>query len=126
MILVVEDDPLVAGITCRMLQEAGLESRHVGTAREAIVLVETKGFLPELLLLDIRLPDMTGLRLAGRLASRLPAVPVLFMTGYPEAYAELARDGRWGFLAKPFQYAQLTAAVRRLLPQRTSTPRTAS
>jgi DNA-binding NtrC family response regulator len=126
MILVVEDDPLVAGITCRMLQEAGHASRHVGSAREALALVETKAITPVLLILDVRLPDMSGMQLAGRLASTLPGVPVLFMTGYPEAYAELARDGRWAFMAKPFEFFQLTAAVRQLLSQPSSTPRTAS
>jgi DNA-binding NtrC family response regulator len=126
MILVVEDDPLVAGITCHMLREGGYACRHVGTAHEALTLVESRGFVPQLLVLDIRLPDMTGLRLAGRLAPTLPGVPVLFMTGYPEAYIELAREGRWEFLAKPFEFSQLIAAVGRVLPRPGATPRSAS
>jgi DNA-binding NtrC family response regulator len=126
MILVVEDDPLVAGITCRMLEEAGYPSRKVGTAREALRLVQARSVSPQLFVLDVRLPDLSGLRLAERLEALLPGVPVLFVTGYPEVYAELVREGRREFLAKPFEFHQLSSTVRRLLVQSGATPHSAS
>jgi two-component system, cell cycle sensor histidine kinase and response regulator CckA len=126
MILVVEDDPLVAGITCRMLEEDGHPSRRVSSAREALRLVESRTMSPRLLVLDVRLPDMSGLRLAERLEAILPGIPILFVTGYPDVYAELASEGRRTFLAKPFEFHQLSAAVRRLLSQPGSSSRTAS
>ena len=76
------------------------------------------GRVPDLLILDVRLPDLPGPELALRIHSRYPRIPVLFVSGWIDG---LASPGtlealEWGFLQKPFAGQALVEVVRRMIP----------
>jgi DNA-binding response OmpR family regulator len=75
------------------------------------------GTIPDLMVMDIRLPDMPGPEVALRIHERHPHIPVLFVSGWTEglADAELLASLRWDFLPKPFTGEELINRVRRLL-----------
>lgn len=115
-ILLVEDEPAVQRVTCQYLEEAGFACRAAGTASAAMEILATAP-APDLLILDIRLPDLPGPELALRIHSRYPRAPVLFISGWVDG---LANPGKlqalqWGFLQKPFTGEVLLEATRRLL-----------
>jgi CheY-like chemotaxis protein len=113
-ILVVDDEPLVCQVTCRMLQEAGYTVEGVYSARAALsFLGPDRAF--DLFVLDVRLPDMSGLTLAHLLSVQRPGVPFLFISGFPESHGEEPPTSRWAFLSKPFGSEQLLPAVEQLL-----------
>jgi len=116
LVLVVEDEPLVRGVTCRYLAEAGLRCLDAETGQEAIRLVE-RGAVPDLTVLDIRLPDMPGFAVALRIHQRHPQIPVLFVSGWVDGLADphTLGDMRWEFLQKPFTGEQLVETAHRLL-----------
>jgi two-component system cell cycle sensor histidine kinase/response regulator CckA len=115
LILVVEDEPVLAGLISRMLRDMGYASENVATARQAMGLLEDGALRPDLFVLDVRLPDMSGLQLAQRVARLLPAVPALFISGHPETQVRMASEPGAAFLPKPFSSYELAAAVRQLL-----------
>jgi DNA-binding NtrC family response regulator len=113
-ILVVDDEPMVCQVTCRMLQEGGYGAEGVYSARAALSFLGPDRPY-DLFVLDVRLPDMSGLTLSHLIAAQYPASPFLFISGYPEAHGEKPPDSRWAFLGKPFSHEQLCDTVRQLI-----------
>jgi DNA-binding response OmpR family regulator len=105
-LLLVEDEPLVAFDTEHFLTDAAFEIvGTVDTVIAATALIEG-GAAIDLVLVDVRLADGSGLDVAR--AARGRAIPVLFVTGnLPPEAAEMAH----GFLPKPFGQRDLLAAI---------------
>jgi two-component system cell cycle sensor histidine kinase/response regulator CckA len=76
-----------------------------------------EGAVPDLLVLDIRLPDLSGPYLAIRIHQRHPDLPVLFVSGWAESLnlASKLEALHWGFLQKPLTGDALTHAAWWLL-----------
>ena len=111
-VLVVEDDAFVrAGIVDALLA-FGCDVSQAPGGQEALALLP--GMLPGLLLTDYLMPDMTGVELAVRARELLPDLPVLVATGYADMGAIDSAIGNGAILRKPFQLAELGAAVARL------------
>ncbi len=109
-VLVVDDEPVVRALVEASLGDA-FRVTAVGDGIGAIDAVE--GAPVDLVLLDLRLPGMSGSEVARWLRSRAAtaAVPILYMTGVEPADS----DGVDGVLRKPFTPAALRAAVLPLL-----------
>ncbi len=114
MILIVDDD---AGMTetCSMYLEAhGFDVSVAASGAEALTHIEQT--LPELLISDCVMPDMTGVELSDRLKA-VPAtatVPILLMSG--SARSDIANSSNYdAFLRKPFLAEHLLVVVRQLL-----------
>jgi len=80
-VLVVEDEPVIRGLVCGMLQRSGFTVLDAGNGDEAILLAGT-GIRIDLLLTDVVMPSMSGRALAERLQTMLPLLRVLFTSGY--------------------------------------------
>jgi two-component system, cell cycle sensor histidine kinase and response regulator CckA len=115
LILVVDDEPAVRDVACRFLQEAGFTTVAVDSAYGALELLEHG--VPDLLVIDVLLPDLPGPELALRIHLRYPRVPVLFISGWPEAHASVSHLDplHWLFVQKPFSGESLAQAARTLL-----------
>jgi two-component system, cell cycle sensor histidine kinase and response regulator CckA len=115
LILVVDDEPSVQAIACRFLQEAGFTTMAVDSAHAALELLEHG--VPDLLVIDVLLPDLPGPELALRIHLRYPRVPVLFISGWPDAQATVSHLDplHWLFVQKPFSGESLARAARVLL-----------
>jgi PAS domain S-box-containing protein len=111
-ILVVEDEPAAARVLEIMLQRAGYAVAAVGTLAEARRALASTRFAA--MLLDVQLPDGSGLDLAAELASRPNAIPVVVLSGRGPADEFLdAPVNAW--LMKPFAKEQLLRTVRRVV-----------
>jgi two-component system cell cycle sensor histidine kinase/response regulator CckA len=116
LILVVEDEPTVQRATCRMLELEGYVCRPAQDAEQALELLAT-GHIPDLMVIDVRLPGISGPELALRVHTRYPRIPVLFVSGWVDGLADPALLDRmhWAFLAKPYNPAALVGAAQRML-----------
>ena len=117
-ILYVEDDTDIQMVARIALETVGGFSVHIcGSGREALALV-AEGFSPDLLLLDVMMPDMDGVAVLKRLRAlpQTAATPAVFMTAkvQPAEVAQYRSHGALGVIAKPFDPMQLAAQVRRL------------
>ncbi len=122
-LLVAEDDVAVRSMICRALRDAGHRVIEAGDGQEAIELLGEAGLSLDLVIADVAMPRMGGLRLSEYLAQARPEVPTLFISGYPGSdmiARGLFRDGL-PFLAKPFSPDALVMRVRQLLEGRVRT-----
>lgn len=116
-ILLVEDDPDIQIVARLSLNElAGFDLEVCGSGLEA--LEKAPGFAPDLILLDVMMPELDGISTLRELR-RLDSVsetPVIFMTAkaQPEEVAEYRRLGALDVIIKPFDPMSLGDEVRRI------------
>lgn len=116
-ILVVDDDGDSRDAVARYLSKAGYAVRSARNGREALVAVATT--VPDVIILDARMPEMSGLEFLQVIRSylRWSTVPVVLLTGFDQgAHIDRARDFGVGciFLKASFQLADLLACVNQL------------
>lgn len=110
-LLMVEDTASVAALYRSYLTPLEIDINIVGTGREAIESIAHRD--PDLILLDLRLPDMTGMDVLHAVKQRSPDVPVIFMTahGSIDTAVEAMRHGAQDFLIKPCEADRLRVTV---------------
>jgi DNA-binding response OmpR family regulator len=111
-ILLVEDDrPLATGLK-KALQQQGFAVNDVETGKAALHVVDTE--TPDLVILDIGLPDIDGLSVLRTLRKKHPELPVLLLTARDSIDDKVAGldSGADDYLAKPFDVTELLARLR--------------
>jgi len=110
-VLLVEDNPEVASVSCSLLEQLGYTVRRVSDAETALREVERDGI--DLIFSDIVMPGkMDGLGLARRLKEIRPDLPILLATGYSDAAANVR--GNFPILRKPYEIHELSRAIAKL------------
>lgn len=116
-ILVVEDNDLNRKLFCDVLQAGGFSVQPVSDGK--LALDAARSFIPNLVVMDIQLQDVSGLDLIESLKrdSELADVPVLAVTAYAGKGDEerIRQLGAEGYLAKPVSIGPFMAAVRGLV-----------
>jgi len=108
-VLVVEDEVTLRRIVARNLISRGLQAREAGTAQEAVEAVSDNP--PDLLLLDINLPDQTGWELLRELKRRGNAVPTIIISAVRVNQNRLDEFHPLAYLPKPFPLDALLRLV---------------
>jgi len=124
LILLVEDDHSLAHALEVALHKQGYSVNAVGTGKAAIHTIDTT--LPDLVILDLGLPDLDGLEVLRRIRSKQVDLPILLLTaraGLDDKVAGLD-SGADDYLAKPFEMSELFARLR-VMERRLTTSRTA-
>ena len=113
-VLIVDDEPSITDAVATALRYEGFETSEVATGLEAVRAAEEFG--PDLVILDIMLPDLDGLSVARKLRALPERVPVIFLSARDAtqdkiAGLSLADD----YVAKPFSLGELVARVHAVL-----------
>jgi len=111
-VLLVDDEPLVRQATLMQLQDLGYEVTEAEGPAQALGLLD-QGLLPDVLLTDHVMAEMTGVRLAQQVRERLAQLPVLIITGYTNLSPRELHG--FGVLRKPFRQDELGHSLARLL-----------
>jgi DNA-binding NtrC family response regulator len=117
-VLLVEDDPKIRATVLFQLREEGLAAEALDNAEGALGGLEPRGApLPDLLLLDVRLPGMTGVGLIERLAApdRLPPTIIIAGDASITETVDALRLGVHDFIEKPFTKERLLRSIRNAL-----------
>ncbi|HEV7763758.1 MAG TPA: PAS domain S-box protein [Thermoanaerobaculia bacterium] len=107
-VLVVDDEPLIVDGVVALLELEGFEVRVATSGAEALREVERE--VPDLIVLDIGLPDMDGLVVGRRIRASHPTLPILFATGHGDSQA-IPRDEHTTLLRKPFHFEELLTRI---------------
>ncbi|WP_234495474.1 quorum-sensing sigma-54 dependent transcriptional regulator LuxO [Vibrio maritimus] len=110
-LLMVEDTASVAALYRSYLSPLGIDINIVGNGRDAIQSLEHR--TPDLILLDLRLPDMTGMDVLDAVKKFNPDVPIIFMTahGSIDIAVDAMQHGAQDFLIKPCEADRLRVTV---------------
>jgi CheY-like chemotaxis protein len=116
-ILVVDDEPLVLSLTSAMLTRYGYSVLTAASGAEAIALFKHSPSVEvHLLVVDLAMPDMTGVAAVQRISEWRPSLPVLYFSAYSDDESLRPSYARGiPFLAKPFTSLQLIKKIRELL-----------
>jgi two-component system OmpR family response regulator len=114
-VLVVDDEPSIVDAVATALRYEGFQVEEAGTGREALKAAETQR--PDLIVLDIMLPDLDGLEVTRRLRQDGLRVPVLFLTARDSTEDKVSglTVGGDDYVTKPFSLAEVVARVRAIL-----------
>jgi len=110
-VLILDDDAELCTLLSMRLEGRGYDVETTGTAREGIEKVERIGF--DAMILDLRLPDATGLDVLAAVRARKPDLPVIMLTAHGSIETAVAamQRGAYGFLTKPFHDHELMQKV---------------
>ena len=114
-VLVVDDEPNIVDVVSMALRFQGFAVESAGTGAEALAAVAS--FKPQLIVLDVMLPDMEGFDVAKRLGAQQARVPIIFLTAR-DATEDKIRGLTLGgddYVTKPFSLEELVARVRSVL-----------
>jgi len=114
-VLVVDDEPSIVDAVATALRYEGFEVDEAATGREALKAAET--LRPDLIVLDIMLPDLDGIEVTRRLRQDGLRVPVLFLTARDSTEDKISglTVGGDDYVTKPFSLAEVVARVRAIL-----------
>ena len=117
-LLVVDDEPGVRQLACRALRAAGYTCLEAHSGRMALGLIQAADQPIDAMVVDVRLPDISGVDLVGMIREKRPGTAALFISGYAQPVVEHPELQVFlqPFLAKPFTPDQLLAALGELVP----------
>lgn len=114
-ILIVDDEDLIRWSLRKKISNWGYQTLEAANAKDAIETAEKES--PELILLDIRLPDLSGLEVLRTIRDKDPRVVVIMMTAYGvlEDAVTALRLGAYDFVPKPLNFDELAVTVSNAL-----------
>jgi FixJ family two-component response regulator len=114
-VFIVDDDADVRESLQELLESVTLQSRSFGTAKEFLAVGHGDG--PSCLILDVRLPGISGLDLQHELKKGGIRIPIIFLTAHADVpmSVKAMKSGAFEFLTKPFRHQDLLDAVQRSL-----------
>jgi DNA-binding response OmpR family regulator len=117
VVLVVDDEPAIVDMVTTYLGFKGYEVRGANTGQDGLTLIPLER--PDILLLDLMLPDMEGFEVCARVRAmpEFARMPVLIISARvdPESMARAEKAGANGYMIKPIRMPELLAEVKRLL-----------
>ena len=114
-ILIVDDEKLIRWSLKERMTREGHAVREAEDGKAAAAALEAE--LPDLILLDMKLPDTDGLTILRSVVDRAPELPVIILTAYStvDTAVEAMRLGAYDYISKPFEMDELAMTVRRAL-----------
>jgi CheY-like chemotaxis protein len=111
-ILFADDDPFTLITLTKAVEVLGHQALSAGTGREAAHLASSQK--PDLIFIDLRLPDVSGLEVVRWLSKRLEGIPIFLLSAGPEVdVVEQARQaGARGFISKPIRLQTLQELIQ--------------
>lgn len=114
-VLVVDDDPTIRSTLTDALREWGYEPRQAATLGEALAVVKHER--PAAVLLDVKLPDGSGISILDQLKKRSPETIIIIITGYgnPQSAFEAGLRQAHGFITKPLDETEVRSMLEEAL-----------
>jgi len=102
--LVVDDEEVVRLILTRILEKEGIRVVTAPNGLRAVQMLQSSEVVPDIILLDIRMPELSGMDVLKKIRETGNDLPVVFITGYGDIRqsVEAMKEGAYDYLAKPF------------------------
>lgn len=113
-IVVIDDDPVICSVVARIMRRQDADVRTATDGEEGLRLLDD--YAADVLILDSKMPGISGAEIASRVRTAHPSLPILVSSGFQDVDI----PGAMGFLPKPYSSVDLTRAVAALLSDRPS------
>ena len=119
-ILIVDDEVEFASTLVERLALRGIEARSANRGADALALVEAK--IPDVVILDLKMPDLSGLEVLSRIKSIDPTIEIIILTGHGSAAAgiEGMEQGAFDYMMKPVDLTALLGKIEQAYRKRKS------
>lgn len=123
-VLVIDDENIMRTTCAELLSDLGYRVETAPSGDEALEKVDTGRFMPEVIVLDLMMPGLSGVPLLRELQKRMPAVPVILISAFynDAGVRDMLNAGARELVAKPFRIEDLAGAVRRAVDDRAERP----
>jgi DNA-binding NtrC family response regulator len=117
-ILVADDDDTTRELFAEVLEGEGYEVKRASSGQDALAAIRSQ--VPDLLIVDVKMPGLTGLEVTRTARSEHPEMPVIVITAFGsfETAVEAIHEGAFDFISKPMNLEALKETVKRALAQR--------
>ncbi len=117
-IIVIDDEPSILQMMKKLCERMGHETHAYQSGREGMAAI--KEVVPDVLIVDLRIGDMTGLQIIERCHQEYESMAIIMVTGYGsvETAVEAMKLGAFDYLTKPFEVDDLQRTINRALTQR--------
>src|SRR2546422_7026141 len=122
-ILIADDDEVSCQLFAEVLENEGYRVDRAQSGDATLALLDDE--LHDLLIIDVRMPGMTGLDVTRIVHKKLPSLPIVVMTAFGsiETAVEAIHEGAFDFISKPMNLEELKKTVSRALAQRATQDR---
>ena len=116
-IILIDDEPAMRKVLGIHLQNSGFITQIAVNGNEALEIINNNSFSPDCILLDIRMPDISGLDLLPKIKQKLPLVPVIMLTAHTDLETGLKamRLGSFDYITKPVLKQELMETINKAL-----------
>ena len=120
-IVIIDDEPSILQLMSKLCNGLGHEVFSLTTGSEGLQTIDKE--LPDLLIVDLKIGDMSGIEIIERCAQNHPGMPIIMVTGFGsvETAVEAMRQGAFDYLTKPFELDDLQRTLNRALKLSSST-----
>ena len=117
LILVIDDEDMLREVLKEVLEMVGLSALFAGSGMEGIQLFKENRDRIHLVLLDVLMPEMSGIETHNEIKSIDPDMKFIFMSGFPDKDALSLRElaGDYAFVKKPFSVKEIIALIKQNL-----------
>ena len=118
-ILIVDDEPDICRLLCRLMESEGYKTISAHDGKEA--LEKIRQYTPDVVLSDLKMPNMDGLELLYKSREIDPDLPLILITAFADVHGavEAMRQGAHDYLSKPFDHNEVLRVVHRACQERT-------
>lgn len=120
-VLIAEDEPILQGVVCQMLEKMGATVLRAGNGNVALLVQDEYAGEIDILLTDVVMPEMNGVKLASLFGALRPETKIIFMSGYPHSgdLAPVQVPDSAVFVQKPVDYEQLASIIYKTIKRPT-------
>ncbi len=117
-ILIVDDEPLIRKSLFEILKIAGFDAHTAASAEEAVSIFSTRSF--DIVITDMKLPNMTGVELLGHIKEVSPSTEVILITGYGsiETAVEAMKKGAFDYVTKPVVDDEIKILIDKIIEKK--------
>jgi len=119
-ILIVDDDPAIRKVLGISLRKSGYEVGVSENGAEALALIKDGTFTPDCIILDYRMPKMSGLEVLSVLKKEYPIIPVIMLTALTdlEIAVDTMKEGAFDYIVKPVRKLHLVESIKKAIRYR--------
>jgi len=116
-ILIVDDEPSMSALLANVMKMEGFKTLQANEGKTGLALVQSES--PDVMLLDIKMPDMDGMEVLREAKDIAPGLPIIVVTGYHDSHGAVRaiKAGAYDYIGKPFDGQQVTRAVHQALSE---------